>query len=168
MFHSLRNHVNFSLVILSNYVGSLTCNRFLLLNISLIEDLTFTDFCTGNSKYCIIVYGFSRIVESESSIKLSTKSLRNWNDCWWKMEGFNILEQCKKIRRIQSSPYSCPIPECGKVYIGFCGLQYHLVHVEHPLAELKAYFDKLPDVPVTTPARHHHHNSMYCFATVSS
>ena len=72
------------------------------------------------------------------------------------MEGFNILEQCKKLRRIQSSPYTCPIAECGKVYIGFCGLQYHLVHVEHSIAELKAYFDKLPDVPpTTTPARHH-------------
>lgn len=69
------------------------------------------------------------------------------------MEGFNLLEQCKKLRRVHAPPYTCPIEECGKVYQGLCGLQYHLVHAEHSLTKLKAFFDKLPDAPLTTPVR---------------
>lgn len=68
-----------------------------------------------------------------------------------KVEEFNILEYCRKLRRVQPPPYICPIEECGKAYQGLCGLQYHLAHINHPISRLKASFDKLPEIPPATP-----------------
>ena len=72
-----------------------------------------------------------------------------------KAEDFIILELCRKLRRVKHPPYTCPIEECGKVYQGLCGLQYHLNHANHSITKLKEFFNGLPDVPASTPHKSH-------------
>ncbi|XP_063219960.1 bromodomain-containing protein homolog isoform X2 [Bacillus rossius redtenbacheri] len=62
----------------------------------------------------------------------------------------DVGEYCRKLRAEKQPPYECPFIQCGKVYKSLCGLQYHLLNVDHN-ATATAGMPVVDGVPVITP-----------------
>lgn len=43
---------------------------------------------------------------------------------------FDIKAFCNNLKATKP-PYQCPIPNCGKVYKSYCGIQFHLYNYDH-------------------------------------
>lgn len=66
----------------------------------------------------------------EPSVKSTFSSLKNIFPIVMDSD-FDVLEFCRNLRLTQQPPYKCPVDNCDKTYKSMCGLQYHLVNIDH-------------------------------------